>query len=122
MCVLTESVLRDKPSVEDIIIMGDDDANEQNAPESTATNGNQEQENEGENLICAPIQVIIPNLSDEDDEEEEDEEEEEEEEKKKKKKKKGKPRKEKIQALTFSFITALRLVNEQRVITNQNEY
>lgn len=70
-----------------------------------------ETKNEGDaDLICAPIQIIIPVVS-----EEEEEDEEEVEVKKKKKKKKGPTRAQKIKALNTTLFQALKLVNEAKV-------
>ena len=70
----------------------------------------------GDELICAPIQVIIKVQSDEEEEEEEEEEVEEIVKKKKKKKKSKANDDKKIQMLTLSFGEALRLINKQKVI------
>lgn len=66
-------------------------------------------------IIIAPIQVIIRDLSD--DEEDEDEEDEEEERQKRLKKKKGPKsnKKDKTMLLMRSFGQAIKLINEQKV-------
>ena len=74
-------------------------------------NSDEQKENEeGEDLICAPIQVIIPVV-------ETSEEESEEEEEVKKKKRKKKPNAKKIKVLTSTFMKALRIINEEKVIS-----
>ena len=75
-------------------------------------NSDEQKENEeGEDLICAPIQVIIPVVETSEEESEEEEEE------VKKKKKKKKPNAKKIKVLTSTFMKALRIINEEKVIS-----
>lgn len=86
--------------------------------EKQEVNDAEEEKNESEaDLICAPIQIIIPVVS-----EEEEEEEEVVEVKKKKKKKKGPSRAQKINALKSTLFQALRLVNEAKVTVLSNMY
>ena len=66
-----------------------------------------------EGAILAPIEIIIPVIDDE-----EEEEEEEEEEKPKKKKKKKVKKADKIRLLTMSFGEAMRLINDEEVVTS----
>ena len=86
--------------------MGEDDLKvKENGNNTSPTNS------DGEGLIIAPIEVIIPGVySDDESEKEEDI--------KKKKKKKGKKNKvDKTMVLTKTFGQALRLINEQKVST-----
>lgn len=86
------------------------DEKQVNANEIVKNKEEEDVKNEGEpDLICAPIQIIIPVVS------ESEEEEEEVEVKKKKKKKKGPSRAQKIKSLNATLFQALRLVNEAKV-------